>query len=151
MRLGRWGRTLGGKWAKERVGLRVCTVVRPAVAEMALPLFTLCFIADRIRDSHLTWCVAICSVVAAGVSNATGEEHFPSSSSSLVLSHPLTSSHLPALLHDVFHFAASTQRELCSSSEPAACWRPFGSARQATRPGNVTSRAFLRLLQGNQG
>lgn len=85
MRLGRWGRTLVGKLAKERVGLRACTVVRPAVAEMALPPFTLCF--------TLTWCVAICSMVAAGVPYAAGEERFPSSSSSLVLSHPLTSQH----------------------------------------------------------
>lgn len=51
------------------------------------------------------------------------------------------------------YLAASTQREPCSSSEPAECWKPFGSAQPATHPGNVTSDtsdALLRLLESSR-
>lgn len=43
----------------------------------------------------------------------------------------------------VLCFAVLTQRERCSSSEPAACWRPSGSAQPATRPGTAPPGARL--------
>ena len=46
----------------------------------------------------------------------------------------------------VLCFAVLTQREQCSSSEPAACWRPSGSARPATHPG--TAPPWARLPRG---
>lgn len=134
MSLAGWG---GFTWAKKK-GIPVDNKNvhknlrhRMEDAEMAQVPARWCLLVYASPLTLAQECLMSCNSVASGTSRAAGKYSF------LFLFCKCGDSPL-VLLFFFFFFplAALTQREQCSNSEPAGCWRRFESVQLATHPGN---------------